>query len=639
MKFWKTFFACLLAVVASSMVMWILLVMIIGGMSVMMTSTTATQVLPKSVLQLDLGRVSDKPVASPWSQLDPNTLEIIPAQSTLQVLETLSTAAVDSNIEGIYLRLGEFTSVSGAACEEIRGALAEFKASGKWIVAYEEVYSQVGYWLATVADRVYVNPVGGVTWTGMASNVMFYKGLLDKLDVKPQIVRHGTFKAAVEPFMTDRMSEANRTQNQTLVNSIWEVLVADVAESRGLTPHYLQLLADRLTIDTPQAALEYGLVDGLMYEPQVMEQMAQIIENPEILAPKQTAEITPDQEVEITVPTADGESVEVALTEVKADTTEVAKVQKPTEVQIISFADYCTLKPVTAKHISRNKIAVIYAEGDILSGSAAQDVCDKAFIKLVRKAREDKAVKAVVLRINSPGGSALAAEQMWYELEQLRAEKPLIVSMGGVAASGGYYIAAPADVIFADRVTVTGSIGVFGLFFNMGDALRNKLGVTVDGAKTSSHADIGSPYHSMDAAERAYFQKSVEDVYVTFVNRVAAGRNMSFQSVDAVGEGRVWSGVDARNIGLVDEFGGLAAAINIAADRAGVADDFRVVEITDELTGLMQLFNNASASVRERVMRDQLGVLYEPWMQMRSLESRQGIRAEMMYNPSISIGD
>jgi protease-4 len=256
--------------------------------------------------------------------------------------------------------------------------------------------------------------------------------------------------------------------------------------------------------------------------------------------------------------------------------------------------------------------------------------------KLIKQAADDKGVKAVVLRVNSPGGSALAAEQIWYELQQLRNKKPLIISMGSYAASGGYYIAAPGDAIIADRMTITGSIGVFGMFVDMGDALRNKLGITVDGVSTSSHSDIGTPFRAMDATERAYFQRSVDDVYTTFVGRVASGRNLTFEQVDAIAEGRVWSATDAHRIGLVDDLGGLAAAINVAADRAGVINDFRIVEITEELTGIQQLFSNMSVSIREQVLRKQLGILYDTWNNIQSLQTHTGLRAELPYTIHIN---
>ena len=639
MKFWKTFFACLLALVVGGTALLFVSITIMGGLSVLLTPAPTSQLRPQSVLQLDLGRVSDSPVLSPLDQIDPNTLELLPTQSTLQVIEAISTATMDSNIAGIYLRLGDYTEVSAAGIEEIRGALKEFRRSGKWIVAYDEVYSQVGYWLASVANRVYINPMGSLEWSGLASQAMFYKGLLNKLDVEPQIIRHGTFKAAVEPFMTDRMSEANRTQTQALANSMWSVLVADIAEERGLTPDYLQRLADRLAIDSAEAAADYGFVDGLMYEDEVTRYIAGLLEDPSILAQTNIPAPTTDGEVEMTIPKADGSTIEAAEAEVATPQDSISQKSNSIRLNIIPFADYCILKPNTANHISRNKVAVIYAEGTIVSGKGYQEVGDKTLIKKLRRARQDRNVKAVVLRINSPGGSALAAEQMWHEIELLRAEKPVIVSMGAVAASGGYYIAAPADVIFTDRLTVTGSIGVFGLFFDMGDALKNHLGITIDGVKTAAHADIGSPYREMNAAERNYFQRSVDDVYVTFVNRVAAGRNLSYERVDAIAEGRVWSGVDAVRIGLADEFGGLAAAINVAAERGGVASDFRIVEITEELSTLMQLLSSATLSVRERVMRHELGVLYEPWSQMRALESKNGLRAEYLLTTPLTLRD
>ena len=637
MKFWKIFFACLLALVVGSTALLFVGGAIIGGLSVLLTPTPTSQLRPQSVLQLDLGRVSDSPVQSPLDQIDPNTLELLPMQSTLQVIETISAATMDNNIAGIYLRLGEYTEVSAAGVEEIRGALQELRRAGKWIVAYDEVYSQASYWLASVANRVYLNPMGSLQWSGLASQAMFYKGLLDKLDVEPQIIRHGTFKAAVEPFMTDRMSEANRIQNQAMVASMWSVLVADIAEARGLTPDYLQRLADRLAIDSAGAAVDYGLVDGLMYEDEVTKFITELRADPSILVQTSAPTPTSDGEVEATIPEADGSNAEI--TEAAAPQDSTAQKANNVSLNIIPFADYCILKPNTANHISRNKVAVIYAEGNIVSGSGHQQVGDKTLIKKLRKARQDRNVKAVVLRVNSPGGSALAAEQMWHEIELLRAEKPVIVSMGAVAASGGYYIAAPADVIFTDRLTITGSIGVFGLFFDMGDALKNHLGITIDGVKTAQNADIGSPYRAMNAAERSYFQRSVDEVYVTFVNRVSAGRNLSYERVDAIAEGRVWSGVDAVRIGLADEFGGLAAAINVAADRGGVASDFRIVEITEELTGLMQLLSSATTTVREKVMRRELGVLYDTWSQMRALESKSGLRAEYMLTAPLSIRD
>jgi protease-4 len=598
--------------------LWFGFVMLIGGAMMMLQPTHSSEIKPSSVLQLDLGRVTDTPVTSVWENIDPESWEIIPTQSTLQIINAISMARVDDNIKGIYIRFGDYTSISAAGLEEVRGALQAFRETGKMVVAYEDSYSQLGYWLASVSDKVFLNPQGSMEWVGLCSEVMFFKGLFDKLDVHPQIIRHGSFKAAVEPFTSDKMSEANRTQTQTLVNSMWNTIVTDVALSRSLTPYYLQLLADNISINTASDALEYGLVDGLMYESEVIDFMARAMEDQSLLAP-QISNITPEQEVEMTIPT-DEQTPAIVQTEV------------PTELRktnIIHIADYVAM---LLPKVSKNKIAVIYAEGDIVSGSATNALGDSDLRKLAQQAAEDPDIKAVVLRVNSPGGSALAAEQMWYELERLRQIKPLIVSMGATAASGGYYISAPADAILANRMTVTGSIGVFGMFFDMGDALSNKLGITVDGVETNSHSDIGQPFRPMNRAEQQYFQNSIDNVYTTFVSRVATGRNMSYERVDAIAEGRIWSGTDARNIGLVDDIGGLVPAINIAADRAGVAADFQIVELTPDPVGIAQLFTAVRASLREQTLREELGVLYEPAQRIRQLESKTGIRAEIPYS-------
>ncbi|MBR2443530.1 MAG: signal peptide peptidase SppA [Rikenellaceae bacterium] len=618
MKFWKIFSACLLAIVICGVALWFGFAMLVGGAMMMLQPSHSSEIKPSSVLQLDLGRVTDTPVTSVWENIDPETWEIIPTQSTLQIINAISMARVDDNIKGIYIHFGDYTSISAAGLEEVRGALQAFREEGKMVVAYEDSYSQLGYWLASVSDKVFLNPQGSMEWVGLCSEVMFFKGLLDKLDINPQIIRHGTFKAAVEPFTNDKMSEANRTQTQMLVNSMWEAIVTDVAVSRSLTPYYLQLLADNISINTASDALSYGLVDGLMYESEVLDFMARAMEDTSLLAP-QTSNITPEEEVEMTIPTVE-------------QTPTIVQTEVPTtlrDVNIIHIGDYVAmLLPKT----SENKIAVIYAEGDIVSGGATNALGDSDLRKSIQQAAEDDDIKAVVLRVNSPGGSALAAEQMWYELERLRQVKPLIVSMGATAASGGYYISAPADAILANRVTVTGSIGVFGMFFDMGDALSNKLGITVDGVESNSHSDIGQPFRPMSRAEQQYFQNSVDNVYTTFVSRVATGRNMSYERVDAIAEGRVWSGADARKIGLVDDIGGLVSAINIAADRAGVASDFQIVEITNAPTGITQLFTTAKASLRQQTLREELGILYEPVSQIRQLSDKTGIRAEMPYS-------
>ncbi len=416
----------------------------------------------------------------------------------------------------------------------------------------------------------------------------FYKGLLDKLGIEPVVVRHGSFKSAVEPYIVDRMSPENRLQYEKMTGSLWGMVLEQVSASRNVPVADLQAWADGLAIDSPAAAVEKGLIDDLWYENQVMDKLAELSGSVE------------------------GEDPE-----------------------IVSLGDYAS--QVSAANVSsKNKIAVIYAEGSIVSGTGARgEVGSESLVEKIRKARDDDQTVAVVLRINSPGGSALASEVMWGELELLKAEKPLIVSMGALAASGGYYIAAPADAIYANRTTLTGSIGVFGLFFNVGGALKEKLGVTTDVVNTGRYADLGSAYRTPSSTELAYIQTSIEEVYSTFVGHVADGRNMSPEAVDAIGQGRVWAGNDALEIGLIDGFGGLADALSLAADRVGVTEDFRIWEVTGEPSPLDALFSGLSASIKTQILKNELGTTYQHYQQINTMMNQGGIQARMPFNVEI----
>jgi len=585
MNFLKTFLAALLAVVVGAGLAMMLGVVMLAGMAAMIGSKAPAAVPHGAVLRLDLGQVTDSPQQSPFAGFDFMSMDMPRHTQLLKVIRSIDAAAEDPRIEGLYLNFGEGTSASLASLEEIRACVVKFKESGKFVVAYEENWSQVGYWFASVADSVYTNPLGSFEWNGLSLDVMFYKGLLDKLDVRPVVVRHGEFKSAVEPFILDRMSPENRLQYEKLAGSIWSMVVDDIAAVRGIEAARLNEWADNLEISSPAAALERGMVDGVVYEDEVMERMKEL---------------------------AGGED----------------------DPKVVSLADY--MSQVTDAAVSKNKIALIYAEGAIVSGSGGQDeVGSVSLVEKIRKAREDDAVKAVVLRVNSPGGSALAAEVMWRELELLRAEKPLVVSMGATAASGGYYIAAPADAIYADRSTLTGSIGVFGLYMNVGDAMRTKLGVTTDVVNTNRHSDIGSPFREPTKAEMDYLQRSVEDVYSTFVGHVADGRNMVPDAVDKIGQGRVWTGEDALGIGLIDGYGGLVEALSLAADRVGVAGDFRIVEITDDPSPLAALVSGFSASVRANLLQDELGDelggAFRHYRQMREMFDEEGVQARLPY--------
>ena len=580
MNFFKTFLASLLAFFAANFVWFFLFLIIIGGVAALAGAST-TIVEPKSVLKIDLAEsIVDQPVNDPLAGFDPMSMNVQKSVSNLQVMRAIEAAAQDENIEGIYINLTGAGTASAALLEEVRGYLTSFKESEKFVIAYGETYSQGGYYLASVADSIYLNPVGEMEWRGLAAQVMFYKGLLDKLGVEPQVFRHGTFKSAIEPYILDRMSPANRTQMETYINSIWGTIVEDVAEERNISIDTLNIYANELSAMMAEDALQARMVDGLKYEDEVEDIM------------REKLELDADE-----------------------------------DILFVSLGEYIAANPYTPTY-SDNKIEVIYAEGQIVQGNSEKGTLGSTTLaEQLAEARMDEEVKAVVLRVNSPGGSALASEVMWREMELLRQQKPVIVSMGDYAASGGYYISAPADAIVADATTLTGSIGVFGLMFNAEKALKNKLGVTVDVAKSNPSADMGMPFRAVTTKERDHIMRGIEEVYTTFVNHVADGRNMTFDSVDAIGQGRVWTGNDGKRIGLVDQIGGLQYAIGVAADKAECSDDFMVRESLGEQTGLAALLNSLNMHISERKLRKEFGVLYDDYRSLRALIDNEGVQA------------
>lgn len=579
MNFFKTFLASLLAFIVANFVWFFLFIIIIAGVAAIGSSTTIVE--PKSVLKIDLSEsIVDQPVNDPLAGFDPMSMNMQKSVSNMQVMNAIESAAQDDNIEGIYINLTGAGTASAALLEEVRDYITAFKESGKFVVAYGEVYSQGGYYLASVADSIYLNPVGEMDWRGLAMQVMFYKGLLDKLGIEPQVFRHGTFKSAVEPYILNRMSPENRTQMETIANSIWGTMVEDIAEERNLSIDSLNMFATDLSAMMAEDALANRMVDGLKYEDEVEDIL------------REKLELDADE-----------------------------------DITFVTLGEYIAAKPYTPTY-SDNKIEVIYAEGQIVQGASEQGTLGSTTLAdQLAEARLDEEVKAVVLRVNSPGGSALASEVIWREMELLRQQKPVIVSMGDYAASGGYYISAPADAIVADATTLTGSIGVFGLMFNAEKALNNKLGITIDVAKTNPSADMGMPFRAVSSTERAKIMRSIEQVYSTFVNHVADGRNMTFDSVDAIGQGRVWTGNDGNRIGLVDEIGGLKYAIAVAADKAECSDDYMVRESMGEPTGLAALLSSLEAHISDRAMRKEMGAMYDEYRSLRALMENEGVQA------------
>lgn len=581
--FFKTFLAVLLAMITLPLILFFVLAGVVGSS----LESKPVVVEDGSVLVLNLDEnIADSPRMPTISSSSLSSMDVVKTLSMLDVMEALEAAAKDDHIKALYLNFTGSGAIEGTAqIEELRTLLAGFKAtSGKPIIAYNETYSQGTYWLASIADKVYMNPQGGLDWRGLASQSLFFKRAIDKLGVDVQIVRHGTYKSAVEPYMLTEMSPANRQQTEAMVNALWEALVNDVALSRNITPAMLRAYAATLAVSSPAKAVELGFVDGLKYQDEVLD--------------------------------------------------ELKNIAGVAEVKEITLGEYSTT--VVSTKISPNKVAIIYADGEIIDGEGGEGIVGGATTAdQIRRAREDKGVKAVVLRVNSPGGSALASEVMWRELKLLGEEKPIVVSMANYAASGGYYISSPADHIIANRTTLTGSIGVFGVIVTAGDVLEDKLGVNVDVAKTAPHADMGSMFRRLTPAEMGFMQRSVEDVYGTFLGHVAEGRDMTVEAVDAIGEGRVWCGVDAERIGLVDEFGGLKKALLVAAEKAELGDDWRTVEILEEEDELTALMNTLLSAKAPRIMGEMgtagrsLETLYN------ALKGGSSVQARMPYDITI----
>lgn len=586
MNFIKTFLAALLAFVLGSLAILLFGMFILFAIAGSMERTVTVK--EGSILRIDFSEViNDAPSSDPLAGFDFRTLQSTRQLSLFKVLRTLEAAAVDDRIEGIYLRMNGTGGVTGTALiEELREAIELFKQSGKFVVAYNETYSQGQYYLASAADRIYLQPEGGMDWSGLSTSLMFYKGLFDKLDLKAEVFRPTVckYKSAVEPYILDRMSEANREQMQALVDSMWGTIAEAVAASRGIDVERLNEIADKLQVTLPEDALKYGFVDGLLYEDQMKEVFAELgVED-------------------------DGEG----------------------NYDFVSLGDYASMVGVDLDNLGADRVAVVYADGQIVDGEGYGDaVYGNSLAAELADVRRDEKVKAVVVRVNSPGGSALASDVIWREMELLRAEKPVVVSMGSYAASGGYYISCPADVIVADRLTLTGSIGVFGMFLNPIDALKNKLGITLDGVKSNASAGMGS-VEPLTPAQRASIMRGVDKVYETFTQDVAAGRNLPIEKVLDIAGGRVWSGSDALGIGLIDAYGGLKTAIALAVDKAGLGENFRVVEVTQQPSGLAAMLSTLNVSVRKAFVRSELQELFGGYDRVQRLLRMQGV---LMYSP------
>lgn len=572
-NFFKSFLASLLAIMVSFGVLTVITFAFFAVMigSLVKMDNTVVSVSPNSVLKIDFSTpivesLSDNPV----EYLDVMTMQYKPFTTSYDVIKSIRVATLDPNIKSIYLDMSGGLMVDLANMEEIRQTLAEFKDSGKKIYSYADVYTQKSYYLSSVADSIFLCPVGDLQWTGISSNSIYFKGALDKLGVNVEVFKYGKYKSAVEPFLLSQMSGESRQQSQMMVDNVWERITGTVAASRNIEVADLKRYAAELSVTGAEDALKLGFVDRLAYKNEL---------------------------------TIDG--------------------------RVILMSNYIENNRaqalISGAGSTKNQIEIIYADGNIVSGKSQNGIIgDVTLVRKLNAAAEDEDVKAIVLRVNSPGGSALASDVIDNALRSARAKKPVVVSMGAYAASGGYYIASNADAIVASPFTLTGSIGVFGIMFNAGETITKNFGVTFDGVKTSPHADMGSVYRPMTSAEKVYLQKGVNKVYENFVTAVCDGRNMTFEQVDSMAQGRVWMADDALRLGLVDKIGGLLEAVDLAADKADVRDNYVIknsIVKNDLLNALFASMSMESVSILARkVSASKVPILDDMSVEMRKLE-------------------
>ncbi|MFK8039294.1 MAG: signal peptide peptidase SppA [Crocinitomicaceae bacterium] len=583
MTFWKTFFASLLAIVVSGILLiglfFIIISSLVSGIEGM-SSEKPKYLGNNSILHMELNqKIGDVS----YSYLDQNSFQIVEQIGLMDILEAIKGAKTDDRIEGIYLNVANVNCGMGIL-KDIREALADFKTTGKFIVSYHENYGNKSYYLSSVADEVYIYPTGMFGVTGLGVEIPFLKGTLDMLGVDMQIIRgsNNKFKSAVEPLMYTEMSEANRLQTQKYMDALWREITKVVEVSRGVSEAEMNRIVDSVLTRTPQDAVDLKLADGVKYYDEI-------------------------------------ETILKAKTELKADD----------DLKLYSFKSY--LKKHSA-HTGDASIAVISLEGEIVDGMGGPgQIGGTSSAELVRKARKDSTIKVVVLRVNSPGGSALASDLIWREVELTKTIKPVVVSMGDVAASGGYYVSCGANRIFAQENTITGSIGVFGIIPYTGDFMKEKIGVSFDHVKTNAHSVL-SLNKRLTESELKIIQQGVDDIYNDFISKVGAGRGKTTAEIDSIGQGRVWAGTDAISIGLIDEFGGLDEAIAHAAKLVDLPADKVETRImttnkNDKLVEFMQNLNQEQALVKTGFETK----LMEMYKFVKQLESSKGVQARIPY--------
>jgi protease-4 len=579
-------FASFLGTLLTLLVIVFIFMGIIAGI-VSMTEDEEVKVKSNSVLYVHwTSPIKDRSSENPFEGFDFNKMESNKPVGLNTILKNLDKAAKDPNIDGIFLDM-ETVPAGMATLEEIRDKLLEFKKSGKFIVSYANNYDQKAYYLASTADEIYLNPKGMILFKGLNAQLMFLKGMLDKLDIDMQIIRgpDNKYKSAVEPLLLDKMSEANREQMDKLLNSAWGQIISAISESRNISIDDLNKIADKLELTQADNAVKYNFVDGTIYRDEFID-----------LLKEKTGRGSDEK------------------------------------VRSIAFGKYTKTKYHKEHKSSKNKIAVIYAEGSIVQGKSGQDQIGSASLAAtIRKVRQKDNVKAIVFRVNSPGGDALASEIIRREVELAGDEVPFIVSMGNVAASGGYWISTNADYIFAQPTTITGSIGVFGIIPNFQRLFNKKLGITFDEVKTNENADFIDVMKPMSDFQKEKLNKEITNIYNDFTNLVATTRNLDVNYVNEIGRGRVWLGVDALDKGLVDQLGGLDDAIAYAAEQAGLGEDYRVAEYPKHKEFFEELMEEIMGNAETRILESRLGNFKTYYDQYQSLSQMQGVQARLPF--------
>lgn len=588
------FLKYVLATVVGIFLTWVIGFLLFVGIAASASKGDAPIVEENSVLKIsfDAPIVERESGDNPFKDLN---LPVGNDEGGIGIVEfkkTLARAKTDNNIKGIYLDMSSVRA-GFASLEEIRNALIDFKKSGKFILAYGEMYSEGAYYVASVADKIYLNPAGLMEINGLSTNITFFKGTLAKLEVEPEIFKVGDFKSAVEPFFLDKMSEPSRLQTTSFLNSIYNHYLDKVAESRKIDRKELEVISDSMLVRDAADALKYKIVTNLGYYDEVQDELRKLL-----------------------------------------------KIEADDKIEFIGLSSYQKADDEKSElnegKGSGDRVAVIFASGEITSGKGSDEVIGSDRIaEAIRKARLDKKVKAVVLRINSPGGSAMASDVMWREVMLTKKVKPIIASMSDVAASGGYYMAMGCNKIVAQPTTITGSIGVFGMMFNTQKLLNNKLGVTMDGVKTGEFSDLGNMTRPLTAYERKVIQQSVEKIYGEFTSKAAEGRHMKVEDLRAVASGRVWSGVEAKEKGLVDVLGGLDEAIKLAASEAKLKEgEYRIKQLPAKQSFIEKIMSDLNNEADARIFNAQYGELAPYVRQIKHLQEIKGVQARLPFDIS-----